>query len=84
MSRNTERVLSKEMIAAIQVRMFNDMSAPQERTIIVTTLMNAYLMNDAEGLLNTVADIIEDYENDILLDLNMELMEDSFKEADND
>jgi hypothetical protein len=46
--------------------------------------MNAYLTNDWSTIKETMIEIIEGTEDDILLNLNMELAEDAFNQAEND
>jgi hypothetical protein len=45
--------------------------------------MNAYLTNDWSTIKETMTEIIEATEDDILLTLNMELTEDAFNQAEN-
>jgi hypothetical protein len=74
MSRNNERVLSDAMITDIKDQMFTDLrNDPETVWALIDGLMDSYLTNDY----SIFTEIIEDYESDIILTLNMELNEDS-------
>jgi hypothetical protein len=49
---------------------------------LVDDVMNAYLTNDWSTIKETMTEIIEATEDDILLTLNMELTEDAFNQAE--
>ena len=84
MSRNNERVLSDAMILDIKDSMFIDLvNVPDSVYHLVDDVMNAYLTNDWSTIKETMVEIIEATEDDILLTLNMELMEDSFNQNEN-
>jgi hypothetical protein len=81
MSRNNERVLSDAMITDIKDSMFTDLrNDPETVWVLIDGLMDSYLTNDY----SIFTEIIEDYENEILLTLNMELKEDAFNQSEND
>jgi hypothetical protein len=81
MSRNNERVLSDAMIVDIKDQMFTDLrNDPETVWALIDGLMDSYLTNDY----SIFTEIIEDYENEIITELNTQLMEDSFNQADND
>jgi hypothetical protein len=64
------------MIFDIKKRMFEELTEDAKgRYTVVETLMDAYLMNDKDGLMDATATLIEAIEDDILLTLNMELNE---------
>ena len=84
MSRNKERVLSDAMILDIKDSMFIDLvNVPDSVYHLVDSMMNAYLTDDWDSLKQTITENIEHYEDEIILTLNMELMEDSFNQAEN-
>jgi hypothetical protein len=83
MSRNKERVLSDAMISDIKELMFKELENPDAQCAFVDNMMNAYLTDEWSPFRGVISDIIEDYEDDILLTLNMELTEDSFNQAEN-
>ena len=83
MSRNNERVLSDAMISDIKEQMLKELENPDAQCAFVDVIMDMYLTDDFESFKQTIVDNIEHYEDDILLTLNMELMEDSFNQAEN-
>jgi hypothetical protein len=84
MSRNNERVLSDQMISDIKDSIFFDLvNEPDSVHHLVGDVMNAYLTNDWSTIKETMTEIIEGTEDDILLTLNMELAEDAFNQAEN-
>ena len=85
MSRNNERVLSDALINDIQELMYQDLrNNPDSAYTLVNNMMDAYLTGEWGGFSEVISDVIEDYEDNIITTLNMELMEDSFKQAEND
>ena len=81
MNRNQERVLSDAMILDIKDSMFIDLvNVPDSVYHLVDSMMNAYLTDDWSTIKETMIEIIEATEDDILLTLNMELIEDSFNQ----
>lgn len=81
MNRNQERVLSDTMILDIKDSMFIDLvNVPDSVYHLVDSMMNAYLTDDWDSLKQTITENIEHYEDEIILTLNMELMEDSFNQ----
>ena len=84
MSRNNERVLSDQMISDIKDSIFIDLiNEPDSVYYLIDDVMNAYLTNDWSTIKETMTEIIEATEDDILLTLNMELTEDAFNQAEN-
>jgi hypothetical protein len=84
MSRNQERVLSDQMISDIKDQIFKELENPLNQFALVDAIMNAYLTDDWDSFKQVIIENIEDYEDDILLTLNMELTEDSFNQTEND
>jgi len=82
MSRNQERVLSDKLISDIQELMYQDLRTnPDSVYALVNNMMDAYLTDEWGGFGEIISDVIEDYENDIILTLNMELNEDTYDNA---
>jgi hypothetical protein len=77
MSRNNERILSDAMITDIKAKLFSELEWTVDRTDIIDDIMDAYLTDDWDSFKQMLTETIEDYENDIILTLNMELNEDS-------
>ena len=84
MSRNQERIISDQMISDIKDQIFKELENPLNQFALVDAIMNAYLTDDWDSFKQVIIENIEDYEDDILLTLNMELTEDSFNQAEND
>ena len=84
MSRNKERVLSDAMITNIKAKLFSELEWTVDRTDLIDDIMDAYLTDDWDSFKQMLTETIEDYEDDIILTLNMELNEDSFNQAEND
>ena len=77
MSRNQERVLSDALMNDISQLMYTELrSNPESIGAVVSAMMNAYLTNDWVTFGEFATNIIEGYEDDILLTLNMEIKED--------
>jgi|LauGreDrversion4_2_1035121.scaffolds.fasta_scaffold1719200_1 hypothetical protein len=77
MSRNNERVLSDKLISDIQELMYQDLRTnPDSAYTLVNNMMDAYLTGEWGGFSEVISDVIEDYEDNILLTLNMEIRED--------
>ncbi len=77
MSRNNERVLSDKLISDIQELMYQDLiTNPDSAYTLVNNMMDAYLTGEWGGFNEVISDVIEDYEDNILLTLNMEIRED--------
>jgi hypothetical protein len=80
MSKNNERVLSDAMITDIKEAMYIDLkNDPETVWALIDGLMDSYLTNDY----SIFTEIIEDYENEIITELNTQLMEDSFNQVEN-
>jgi len=78
MSRNNERVLSDIMISDIKSKMLDDLDTNDGKCTFVDTIMDMYLTDDFESFRQIIIENIENYEDDIILTLNMELNEDSY------
>jgi len=79
MSRNNERVLSNAMIFDIKKAIYDSLKDnPKEMASLVKEIMNAYLTDNWDSFKDFITEVIEDYENDIILTLNMELNQDSY------
>jgi hypothetical protein len=83
MNRNQERVLSDVMISDIKDAIYTDLRDSDELWVLVDNIMNAYLANDWNEFGKTATENIEAYEDNIIAELNTELMEDSFDQAEN-
>jgi hypothetical protein len=76
MSRNNERVLSDAMIFDIKAKLFSELEWTVDRTDLINDIMDAYLTDDWDSFKQMLTETIEDYEDEILLTLNMEIRED--------
>jgi hypothetical protein len=76
MSRNQERVLSDAMITDIKAELFGQLEWSDGRGDFIDAIMNAYLTDNWDSFKELMTEVIEDYEDDILLTLNMEIRED--------
>jgi hypothetical protein len=83
MSRNQERVLSDAMITDIKAHLFSELEWTIERTDLINAIMDAYLTDDWDSFKQMITETIEDYEDDILLTLNMEIREDLENQNEN-
>jgi len=83
MSRNQERVLSDAMIEDIKAMMFSELEWTIERTDLINAIMDAYLTGDWDSFKQMITETIEDYEDDILLTLNMKIREDLENQNEN-
>jgi len=84
MSRNNERVLSDAMITDIKAELFGNLEWNDNRNDLINAIMNAYLTDDFSSFKEFITEVIESYESDIILTLNMELKEDSYDKDIND
>ena len=80
MSKNQERVLSDAMITDIKAKLFSELEWTVDRTDLIDDIMDAYLTDDWDSFKQMLTETIEDYEDEIILTLNMELNEDSFNQ----
>jgi hypothetical protein len=84
MSRNNERVLSDAMIYDIKNKIYTSIRMNNvELWILVDNIVNTYLTDDWDSFKQTMTDNIEYYEDEIITELNTQLMEDSFNQAEN-
>jgi hypothetical protein len=81
MSRNQERVLSDAMITDIKAELFGQLEWNDNRNDLINALMNAYLTDDFDSFKEFITEVIESYESDIILTLNMQLNEDTYDNA---
>lgn len=79
-NRNQHRLLSEEQIVNITAQVAYDLVRYANES--ADTLVDHYLRGDAEGLLEVVSNWIEAAEDDVLTELNTQLNEDSFKQAE--
>ena len=78
MSKNNERILSDAMISDIKSEMLDELDKSNDaKCVVVDYMMDAYLTDDWDSFKEFVTNLIEHYESDIILTLNMELNEDS-------
>jgi hypothetical protein len=81
MSRNNERVLSDQMIEDIKFKMNYDLRYNAYSLFtLIDNMMDAYLTDEWGGFGEVISDVIEDYENNIITELNTQLIEDSFNQ----
>ena len=81
MSRNNERVLSDQMIEDIKFKMNYDLRYNAYSLFtLIDNMMDAYLTDEWGGIGEVISDVIEDYENNIITELNTQLIEDSFNQ----
>jgi len=83
MSRNQERVLSDAMITDIKAEMFGELEWSQERNLLIEAIMSSYLTDDWDSFKGYMTDVIEDYEDNIIATLNMEIREDLENQNEN-
>ena len=84
MSRNNERVLSDAMIYDIKNKIYTSIRMNNvELWILIDNIVNTYLTDDWDSFKQTMTDNIEYYEDEIITELNTQLMEDSFNQAEN-
>jgi len=82
MNRNHKRVLNDQQIKDIIAQVAYDLVRYADETAEI--LVDHYLRGDAEGLMVLVDSWVESAEDDVLDELNTQLNEDSFKQAQND
>jgi len=78
-NRNQHRLLNDQQIKDITSQVAYDLVRYANET--ADTLVDHYLRGDAEGLLEMVSSWIEAAEDDVLDEINTQLNEDSFKQA---
>jgi phenylpyruvate tautomerase PptA (4-oxalocrotonate tautomerase family) len=84
MSRNQERVLSDALVNDISQLMYTELQTnPESVHAVVSAMVNAYLTDDWVTFGEFATDIIEGYEDDVLLTLNMEIREDLENQNEN-
>ena len=77
-NRNHIRVLSDQQIKDITAQVAYDLVRYANES--ADTLVDHYLRDDAEGLLEIISQWIEAAEDDVLDEINTQLSEDSFKQ----
>jgi len=82
MNRNYKRVLSDQQIKDISEQVALDLVKYAQETADI--LVDHYLRGDAEELMEIVDSWVETAEDAVIDRYNTELMEDSFKQAEND
>ncbi len=78
-NRNQHRLLNDQQIKDITSQVAYDLVRYANES--ADTLVDHYLRDDAEGLLEIISDWIEAAEDAVLDELNTQLSEDSFKQA---
>ena len=81
-NRNHTRVLSDQQIKDITSQVAYDLVRYANES--ADTLVDHYLRGDAEGLLEMISNWVEAAEDDVLDEINTQLNEDSFKQAQQD
>jgi hypothetical protein len=81
-NRNQHRLLNQEQITNITAQVAYDLVKFANESAEI--LVDHYLRGDAEGLLEVVSNWIEGAEDEVLDELNTQLNEDSFKQAEQD
>lgn len=81
-NRNQHRLLNDQQIKDITAQVAYDLVRYANES--ADTLVDHYLRGDAEGLLEMVSSWVEAAEDDVLDELNTQLQEDSFKQAQYD
>lgn len=82
MNRNHKRVLSEQQIKDITAQVALDLVKYAQET--ADTLVDHYLRGDAEGLMILVDSWVEGAEDEVLDEINTQLIEDSFKQTENE
>lgn len=82
MNRNHKRVLSEQQIKDITAQVALDLVKYAQET--ADTLVDHYLRGDAEGLMVLVDSWVEGAEDEVLDEINTQLIEDSFKQTENE
>ena len=81
-NRNQHRLLNKQQIKDITVQVTHDIIKYANES--AETLVDHYLRGDAEGLFEVISNWIEQAENDVIIELNTQLNEDSFRQSEDD
>jgi hypothetical protein len=69
------------MITDIKAKLFSELEWTVDRTDLIDDIMDAYLTDDWDSFKQMLTETIEDYEDDIILTLNMQLNEDTYDNA---
>lgn len=81
MNRNQYRLLNDQQIKDITAQVAKDLVT--YNTESADTLVDHYLRGDAEGLLEIISNWVESAEDTVIAEINSELNEESFKQAEN-
>lgn len=81
-NRNNTRVLNDHQIKEITAQVAYDLARYANES--AELLVDHYLRGDIDGLFNNISEWIEAAEDDVLTELNTQLNEDSFKQAEHD
>lgn len=82
MNRNHKRVLNDQQIKDITSQVAYDLVKYADESAEI--LVDHYLRGDAEGLLEMINSWVEAAEDEVIEELNTQLSEDSFKQAQQD
>lgn len=81
-NRNQHRLLNDQQIKDITSQVAYDLVRFANESAEI--LVDHYLRGDAEGLLEVISNWVEGAEDEVIDELNSQLNEDSFKQAQND
>jgi hypothetical protein len=81
-NRNQHRLLNEHQIKDITAQVAYDLI--QYANESADNLVDHYLRGDAEGLFEIISTWIETAEDEVIRQLNTDLMEDSFKQSEDD
>lgn len=81
-NRNQHRLLNDQQIKDITAQVAYDLVRYANES--ADTLVDHYLRSDAEGLLEIISNWVEAAEDEVIDELNSQLNEDSFKQAQHD
>jgi hypothetical protein len=81
-NRNQHRLLNEHQIKDITAQVAYDLIKYSQES--ADTLVDHYLRGDVEGLFVIISSWIEQAEDDVITELNTQLMEDSFRQNEDD
>jgi hypothetical protein len=81
-NRNQHRLLNEHQIKDITAQVAYDLIKYSQES--ADALVDHYLRGDAKGLFEIISAWIETAEDDVITELNTKLMEDSFKQSEDD
>lgn len=82
MNRNYKRVLTPEQIKDITERLAQDLVKYSNESS--NLLVDHYLRGDVDGLFKTITNWVESAEDDVRVIMNSQLIEDSFKQSEDE